>query len=53
MLLDQKWDASETNHHIAFLKDCNDSRGKLVTGKINKLYSNFYLHCKLISQMMY
>lgn len=42
MLLDQKWDISETNHHIAFLKDCNDSRGRQLTGKINKRYIHFY-----------
>lgn len=36
MLLDQKWNISETNHHIAFLKDCNGSKEKLVTGKENK-----------------
>lgn len=36
MLLDQKKrDISETNHHIAFEKDCTDSRGRLVTGKKN------------------
>lgn len=32
MLLDQKGNTSETNHHIAFSKDCYGSRGKLDTG---------------------
>lgn len=53
MLLDQKWDVSETNHHIAFIKDCNCSMGKLVTGKLNKWYIHLYLQCRLISQTMY
>lgn len=53
MLLDQKWDVSETNHHIAFIKDCNCIKGKLVTGKLNKWYIHLYLQCRLISQTIY